>query len=221
MAFCTNCGANMDPNAQFCTKCGKNVTPSATAPSAAAAAPAAYAPSAQGYTPAQPSSGGSKVLIIILVVIGVFVLIGALSIGGMVYFAHHVRNRMHVAQDGKNSSVDFGGFKASTNTTNARDLAHKAGIDLYPGATQHGESSEAQFGNMTTATIHLVTNDSVDKVGDFYQSRYPRAIVSHEDGKTSLVATDNTGTLTINIEPEDGQTAIEIAKVGGLKIETH
>ena len=226
MAFCTYCGSTMDANAHFCTKCGKSVTPAGSSPAAAAPAPApaapqTYAPPAQAYTPQAapaPSSGGGA-LKIVLIIIGVFVLIGMLSAAALMYTAYRVRRSIHITQNGKSGSIDLPGFKASTNTTSARDLARKIGVDIYPGATQSGDSAEAQFGNMTTANIKLTTSDSVQKVADFYKSRYSKAMFTSEDGKFSLVTDDNGGTLTINAEDEGGSTKIEIAKVGGLKIE--
>ncbi len=211
----------MDANAHFCTKCGKSVTPAGTAP-AAAAAPAPVAP-AQTYTPqaaAPASGGGNTVLKVVLIVIGVFIILGMLSAAGMMYTAYRLRRAVHVSSSGKSGSVDFGGFKASTNNTSARDLARKIGVDLYPGATQSGDSTEAQFGNMTTASIKLTTGDSVQKVADFYKSRYSKAMFSSsEENKFSLVGDDNGGTLTITAEDMGGETRIEIVKVSGLKVE--
>ena len=208
----------MDANSHFCTSCGRSVTPAGAAGTAAAAPAQTYTPPAQTYTPAPQSAGGGNVLKIILVIVGVFVLIGVLSLAGLIYTAHRIRRGIHVAQDGSNSSVDFGGFKASTNRTSARDLARKMGVDLYPGATQQGDSSEATFGKMTTATMRLTTHDSVDRVASFYKSRYPNASVMTEDSKFSLVGTDNDGTITINARDEGGDTRIEISKVTGMKI---
>lgn len=222
MAFCTNCGSTMDATAHFCTKCGKSVTPSATAPGAAAApSPApSYAPPAQAYTlQAQPASGGSNVLKIVLIVICAFVLLGVLLAAGGIYTAYRMRKAIHVAQDGRKSSVDFGGFKASTNKTDAHDLARKMGVDLYPGVVQTGDSAEVQFGNMITATIKVSTNDSVERVAEFYKSRYPKAIVSTQGSEhfTLVAGQDQGENLTINARDAGGSTEIEIAKVGATR----
>ncbi|ABF41993.1 hypothetical protein Acid345_2992 [Candidatus Koribacter versatilis Ellin345] len=221
MAFCTNCGSTMDATSHFCTKCGKSVTPAGTAPAATSAAPAAVPP-IQAYTPQPPSSGGSNIGKILLIVGGVLVVIFILSIGSMVFVAHRIKSRVERARmmhDGNSNSVDFGGFKASTNKSTARDLARKIGVDMYPGASQSGDSSEAQFGNMTTASIKLTTGDSVQKVADFYKSRYSSAMSSLDGNKFSLVSDDKGGTLTVNAEDMGGETKIEIVKVSGLKIE--
>ena len=63
MAFCTNCGSNMDANAHFCTKCGKSgLTAAAPAPRLARLRRRPILRRQRTYTPgaAAPSSGGSK-----------------------------------------------------------------------------------------------------------------------------------------------------------------
>jgi hypothetical protein len=225
MAFCTNCGSAMDANAHFCTKCGKNVSTASAPGAATGAAPAqSYTPAAGTYTPgaAAPSPGGGNVLKVVLIVVGVFVFLGIVSIGGMIYAAHRIKERIkhnvYVTEDGKDSTVETPFGRASTTHSDAKTVAHQMGVDVYPGSTG-GESSTAQFGSMTTASIKLTTSDSVDKVAAFYKSRFPNAMMtSKDDGKFTLVGGDKEGTVTITAEPDGDQTRIEIAKVGGLKI---
>ena len=218
MAFCTNCGANMDPNAHFCTKCGKSVTPSATAPAATAAAPAAtYTP-----PPQTASSGGGGAMKVVLIVLGVFVLIGCISLAGLFYVAHRVKSRMrngiHITENGDNHVVETPFGRASSTKGDAKAVAHEIGVDLYPGATA-GESNTSQFGKISSATIKLTTTDSVAQVAKFYQSRYPSAVVSQQNADNfNLVGSDKDGTLTITAESTGDGTKIEIAKVGGIKI---
>jgi hypothetical protein len=222
MAFCTNCGANMDANAHFCTKCGKSVIPAA-APGATSAPAQAYTPPASTYTP-QPatSSGGGGAMKAILIVVGVFVVIGCVSLAALVFVAHRVktkmRNGIHVTENGDNTVVETPFGRASSSKGDAKAVARQIGVDLYPGATS-GESNSGQFGKMTTANIKLTTSDSVREVAKFYRSRYPNAMVSQEnDGKFNLVGTDKDGTLTITAESTGDETRIEIAKVGGIRI---
>lgn len=229
MAFCTGCGSNMDANAVFCTKCGKSATPAGDTTSGAAPPAQTYTPppaAPQTYTPAPPSASSGGGLKIVLIVIAVIVGLMILGIGTVSFVGYHaakrMRERVRASQDGRSSSVDFGGgFKASTNQTSARDLARKIGIDLYPGAHQQGDSSEATFGKMSTATIRLTTSDSVDKVASYYKSRYPSAMTSVEGSKFTLISSDNSGTLTLTAEESGGDTAIDISKVSGLKIDVH
>jgi hypothetical protein len=221
MAFCTSCGSSMDPNALVCANCGKSISPASTSATAAAAAPAQ---AQAAVAPPASSSGAGTLLKILGVLVVVVVLFGMIGIGSIVYFAHRMKHRVHVAQNGSSNSVDFGPFKASTNSMSASELASKIGVDLYPGATQQGETAEAEIGKMTTASMKLTTTDSLEKVASFYRQRYPHATAVKENtDRFTLATADSNGTLTIKAESMGSETLIEIAKVGGIKIdiETH
>jgi hypothetical protein len=219
----------MDPNSHFCMKCGKGVTAASgtsTAPATAQSAPPAqaYAPPAQTYTPqaANPSGGGGGAIKVVLIVLGVFVLIGCVSLAGLLFAVHRVKNKLrngiHVTENGDNTVVETPFGRASSGKADAKAVARQIGVDLYPGATA-GESGSGQFGKMTTANIKLTTSDSVAQVAKFYESRYPNATVTQQnDNKFSLAGTDRDGTLTITAESTDDGTQIDIAKVGGIKI---
>lgn len=212
MAFCTSCGSAMDANALVCPKCGKTL---AAASAAAAPAPAQVAP-----VPPPTSSGANTVLKIVGAILVVVIVMAMLGIGSIVYFAHRMKHRIHVAQNGASNSVDFGPFKASTNSMSAAELASKIGVDLYPGATQQGETAEAEIGKMTTATMKLTTTDSVEKVAAFYRERYPHATaVKESSDRFTLASADSNGTLTIKAMSMGSETLIEIAKVGGVRID--
>ncbi len=225
MAFCTNCGANMDPNAHFCTKCGKTV--SAAAPPVAPSAPAAgqtYTPPPQTYTPQTytpaPQSGGSgvgKILLIIAAVLCVIFVLSVLGIVAAIHRAHRFRDRTFVTHNGRDSSVTTPFGRASTSHGDAKDVARQIGVDVYPGA-EGGESSTAQFGNMTTASVKFTTPDSVDKVAAFYKTRMSGAMVTQDSSHFSMVGSDKNGTITITAQDNGSGTNIEIAKVGGIKI---
>ena len=216
MAFCTNCGATMDPSSHFCTKCGKSVTPSASAP-AAAAAPA------QSYTPTTTTSGGGGAMKALVVVLCVVVVIGIAALAGLFVVAHRLRSRMHngfhVTQNGDNSVVETPfGRAVTTKGADAKTVAREIGLELYPGSTP-GETSVAQFGKMTTANIQLTTTDSVDQVAKFYTNKFPNAMVSQTGGgKFTLAGSDQNGTISIAAESTGSGTKINIAKVGGIKI---
>ena len=116
-AFCTNCGAPLAEGAGFCIKCG--------APRAGAAAPAprqayppqqpAYAPPPQSYAPAptQPvaAKSSSGVLKIVLIVVGVFVALGAIGIFSAVYIAYRVKSK--VTEEASRRGVDLSAYSRS------------------------------------------------------------------------------------------------------------
>ena len=104
MAFCTNCGATV--NGAFCTKCGAPANAAAQAappPPPPQAAPPAYAPPVYAQPPAQapmqampPAAVSaprktSPLVWILVVVLGLFVLGGVATVGGLWYVAHRVK----------------------------------------------------------------------------------------------------------------------------------
>src|SRR5690242_21558912 len=76
--FCTNCGGPV--SGRFCPACGASIQSAASAP-----------PPVAPPTPAAPA-GGSAVKII-LIVVGVFVLLGAMSVGGLVYAGYRAKRK--------------------------------------------------------------------------------------------------------------------------------
>ena len=211
MAFCTNCGASMDPSAQFCPKCGK--------PVAATSAGAAATGTAPAHVYAAPPAGGTNWGKVLLIVGGVLCVLFVLSIFGIVAAIHHARRlhtRTFTSPDG-NTVVETPFGNVSTSKGDARAVAHQIGVDVYPGAVG-GESSVAQFGKMNTATLKFTTTDSLDKVIAFYKSRFPNGTVVEGNNKFNLIDTDKDGTITLNAEDMNPGTKITIAKVSGLKI---
>ena len=68
----------------------------------------------------------------------------------------------------------------SIETSNDPDQAAKdLGVDIYPGAeVQKNGSATVNFGSIHTVTASFDSSDSVDKVCDFYRSRFPNAMTS-------------------------------------------
>src|SRR3984957_1024247 len=96
MAFCNSCGASLDPGTKFCNKCGVAVS---SAPSAGvvAAAPAA--------APAPTQGGGSGGLKVILIVVGVFVILGVLAISTVGLIAWRVARTTHLRHEGDDGKI--------------------------------------------------------------------------------------------------------------------
>src|SRR5579863_7380941 len=122
MAFCNSCGVSVAPGIKFCNKCGAAVA--APAAGAVAAAPAA--------APAQ-GGGGSGVLKVILIVIGIFVILGVLAVSTVAFIGWRVARNLHVRQDRDHVKVEtpFGNMETSKNPA---DAARDLGVEIYPGA---------------------------------------------------------------------------------------
>ena len=218
MAFCNTCGASLTPGNRFCNKCGAAII--ASSPVGASSAPN-VGPTAMPSSTIPPASvppasagQGSGALKVILVVIGVFVLLGILSVGSVAFFAWHVAHRARVRHDGNNVRVEtpFGNVETTQDPASA---VRNLGVDLYPGAElQKNGSSTATFGGVHTATVSAESSDSVDKVASFYKAKFPSAMVTTSDaGRCTIVSNDHKSMISINIEAQGDKTKIAITNV--------
>jgi len=204
MAFCNSCGVSLDPGTKFCNKCGAAVS---------GATPGAVAASATG-SPAPTQGGGSGVLKVILIVVGVFVILGVLAVSTVAFIGWRVARNMHVKQEGNHVKVDtpFGSMETSKNP---EDIARDLGVDVYPGAlAERNGSATASFGSMRTASAVFKSSDSVDQVSAFYKTKLPNAMVTTSDQThCTIIAQDQRNKTIINIQADDGQTKIQITHV--------
>jgi len=202
MAFCNSCGANLAPGAQFCNKCG---------------AANAATPSAGSATPTQPAvppaTGGSSALKVILIVVAVIVGIGILGMVTCGVVLHRIAKSSHVTQEGERVKVEtpFGTINANDPDQAVKELD----VEVYPGAQvqKEGTASATVFG-VHTVTANFESSDSVDKVCDFYKSKFPAATVrSSDQNRCSIVSNDPQNTLTINIQASGEITKFQIVHV--------
>lgn len=218
MAFCNSCGAALTPGTRFCNKCGAAVTASAPA---SAATPASASPAATPVAPATvppaavpATTGGSSALKIVLIIIAIVVGLGIISVAGVSYFVYRVAKSARVHQQGDNVKVDtpFGTVETSQD---ADKVAKDLGIDIYPGAKSQREgTSSASFGSIHTITGSFTTSDPLDKVCDFYKSRFPNAMTTTSDQNScNIVSNDQNNMITINIEARGSTTKLQITNV--------
>lgn len=208
MAFCNSCGERLESGARFCAKCGAGQPAGAAAPAATTAPPA---PAAAG-----PQPQSSSALKIILIIVAVFVGLGVLGVGTAAFIGWRIAHHTRITDKNGNVRVEspFGTIESSNN---ADDTARNIGVDIYPGATMR----KGNAANITMAGVHTVsaeyeTDDSADKVADFYKAKFPDANISATDqGHTTIVSSDKKNLITINIEPSEGKTVIHIANVSG------
>src|SRR5689334_10029278 len=100
MAFCTSCGATLEPTSRFCTKCGAaNPSVSATPAAGVQARPA------QTGVPTAQTAGSSSALKIILIVFAVIVVLGVVSVVGMLIAARMFIHRARVETRGNHARV--------------------------------------------------------------------------------------------------------------------
>jgi hypothetical protein len=212
MAFCNSCGANLTPGTRFCNKCGAAVL--ASSPASAGTPPVAAPYTVPATVPAPNANQGGGALKVILIVVGVFVLLGILGVASVGFFAWRVARHTHVRQEGDNVKVEtpFGSVESTKDpAAAARDL----GVDLYPGSeVMKNGSSSASFGGVHTATVTAESPDSVDKISTFYKAKFPSAMVTTTDaGRCTIISNDQKGMITVNIEAEGDKTKILISHV--------
>ncbi len=200
MAFCNSCGTALEAGAKFCKKCG------AAAPEATASVPVAQA--------APPAAGGSGALKVILIVVAIVVALGILGVGALTFTVWRVAKHSRV--ENRNGKVHVETPLGSIDTSaDPADVARNIGVDIYPGATvRKGGAANVNFGTVHTTAAALETDDSPDKVFEFYKARYPGAnVVSAENGQYNIVSGEKDNVTTINIQTQDGKTVIQISKM--------
>jgi hypothetical protein len=213
MAFCNSCGAVLNTGTRFCNKCGAPIVASTLPPTVAPSTPAAStAPVA--YPPAPTQGGGA--LKVILIVVGVVVLFGAISIASIAIFAVHTfkSRNTHIHQDGDNVKVDTP-FGSVETTKDPAEAARNLGVDLYPGAeVSKNGAATATFGGMHTASLTSESTDSVDQVSAFYKAKFPTAMVSTSGAnRCSIISNNKQSMVTINIQADGNKTKIQITNV--------
>jgi hypothetical protein len=215
MAFCNSCGASLNPGTKFCNKCGAAVvgsqpaSPVASSPVVPSTVPVSPAP----YAPAPASSGGGA-LKAILIVVGIIVLVGILTVVSLGFFAWRVAHHTRIRQDGDHVKVETP-FGTVESTKDPHEAARNLGVDLYPGARILDEgAASATFGAVHTTTLNFETTDSLDKVSTFYKPRFPNAMVmTTQADETTIVSNDKKNMITINIKAEGDKTKIAITNV--------
>jgi hypothetical protein len=158
-----------------------------------------------------PVKGGSNTLKIVLIVVGVFVLLGVLAIAAVGFIGWKVARSAHLDKNG-NGTMTIGNSTITTGpdtSISASDL----GVDVYPGAV-HAPGSmniKSSEGSMTTASY--TTSDSVSQVVEFYKSKLGDNATTMESGSGTILTSGNNNpkdSVVITVTPQDGKTKIGI-----------
>jgi hypothetical protein len=160
--------------------------------------------------PAAKSSSGSKTILIVVLVIVGFIVLGIAGLGIVGWqIARH--SRVHKNGDQVKVETPFGTMES---TNNADDALKKLGIDVYPGARSQKGAAVTSFAGMHTVTAPYESDDSADKVADFYKAKFPNANVSVSDSDHYTIAsTDKNAVTTITVEARNGTTTFVITNV--------
>jgi hypothetical protein len=130
-SFCTNCGSPIA--GKFCTKCGAATQESA----APAQVPRAPVPTTPQSVPVQPSAArtGSGVKIL-LIVLGVFLFLGLLGVGGVVYVGYRAKQK--IAQLKKDYGIENDSATGAAPTMRIFPPSQGSGCKLLEGQEAAG-----------------------------------------------------------------------------------
>lgn len=200
--FCAKCGAEISEDSPSCSACG-----APTAVGVRTAAPAQLG--------AAPAKSGSSTVKIILIVVGVFVLLGILGAGIFGFAVWRVARAVHGSGvDGQVTLNTPGG----TMTVNSSEKisASELGTDVYPGAQPGKQSLRMKLSSGSMVSAEFITSDSKEQVVNFYKSKLGGEANSVDTG-SAAVFTSNKGkdeslviTVTTKSTERDGKTHIHI-----------
>lgn len=202
--FCTKCGTALGHGMAFCTKCGAPVADAATA------APAAPAPAAS------PATGMSTGVKLALMIIGGFVLLGALLTVLVTIGVWRVAQNVNVSEKAGNVTI-----KTDKGTLTVGQMPKiteaELGIPIYPGAenSEGGMAIESEQGAMQTFVFK--TKDSLAQVVEFYKTRIgdkaEHAVTSPESALFALKKYGGSDYLiAIATDSGEGKTMITVTR---------
>jgi hypothetical protein len=181
------------------------------------APPQPFVPVAQPVAVAPPKQGSSA-LKIVLIVLGIFVVLGILVAGVVGYGIYKVAHAVHTAANGQVTIGTPGsGFSANTvQSIGESDL----GIAIYPGATQGKGSLHMTIAGKSMVSANYLTSDSKDQVMAFYKDKAgPNAQVMTTDtgGVITLTSGNESTSITVlqDANSNDGKTRITIIHTAG------
>ena len=201
--YCTKCGTTINPGYTFCTSCGAPV---------AGAAASAYATTASGAAPVAAPQGGNSALKIILIVVGVFVGLGMLSVMAVMFGLWHLSRSVHVGNNGNVTlSTPEGTLTAGSNVAVSEE---QLGVAIYPGAMHQEGGLSVNTARGSTVSAVFSTSDPADKVVAFYKDKLGSGASVFQSDKSAILSTtsaDSKETLMVTVGPDNsGQTKISI-----------
>jgi len=213
--FCTSCGSPVEENLKFCPKCGAQIAvPSPPAP--AAAAPAAGGPAAA------PAAKGSPILKIILIVVGLFVVIGIIGAAAGIYVVYKAKQKVtSMVESARTTPGELGTPEIRLERGGeGSEAASLATVDVppYPGSAATEAGGDFTFGGKGgISSQEYETTDSVEQVLAFYRDKFGSKIRIQESEGNAMFTLSTPGgltTVTITRQEDSGVTKINISRIG-------
>lgn len=225
--FCASCGSPVEEALKFCPKCGAQLgAPAAPAPATAgpAAAAGAGAPVAAGgpAVAAPVAKGGSPILKIVLIVLGILALVTVVGIGSCVYIGYRIKQKATAMMESAGTAtrglstpeihIEKGGAGSEA------EASATAEVPPYPGSTATEAGGELSFGGMGGISGQgYETEDSLEKVVAFYKDKLGSKARFQQSGGNAvftLMTSKGMTTVTITREDEAEKTKINITRIG-------
>jgi Tfp pilus assembly protein PilX len=165
--------------------------------------------------PVGTTTSGGGALKIILIIVAVIAVLGVMGMSAVGFVAWRVSKNIHnhIRQEGNNVKVETP-FGTVESTKDPEAVARNLGVDIYPGAQVQKEgNASATFGGIHSVSAHFESPDSMDKVSEFYKSKYPNALTTTDSNRCTIISNDRKNMITINMESNGRGTQIEITNV--------
>jgi hypothetical protein len=170
------------------------------------------------YGPPPPLNSGNTVLKIVLIVVGVFVLIGAIGAAIIGFGVYRVAKSAHRDSNGNVSISTPNGTITTGKSVNL--TAEDLGVDPYPGAVTSSEGSM----NMKTSTGSMVTAvftspDSADKIVAFYKDKLgdQASVVQSSNGTVLSKGDNDKDKVMVTVNPQGNTSKIVIIHIAKTK----
>jgi len=167
--------------------------------------------------PPPPTTSGNTVLKIVLIVIGVFVLLGVIVAGVIGVGVYKMAKSVHKDSSG-NVSINTPGGSITTGL-NANVTAADLGVDLYPGATTGEGSMNMKSPNGSMVTAVYLSPDPSDKIVSFYKEKLgdQASIVQTSNGTVLSAGQKDKDNIVITITSDGSSSKITIVHVTNTK----
>lgn len=155
-----------------------------------------------------------------------FLILGALAVVGVFMAGIYLADNIHVekGKNAKGETVQVETPIGSMRVQQYQKLDPKAiGVPVYPGAVRTDKNGAASVDfsfdsahkEFTVLAAEYSTNDSVEKVREFYHRELPHWIISQRlRGGVKMEYTEDGYKRIISIREQDGETRIGLASIG-------
>lgn len=226
--FCTVCGTEVEEGLRFCSQCGASIAAADPTVAEVPIAPVASPPGAPApvATPVAAKSS-SPILKIVIIVVLLFVLVGAAGIGTCVYVAYRAKksigDNLKLDENKKTIEIPTPGGPITLGETSKETPKEIGGVPVYPGAKGLEGGGQFSFGDkFQIGGQEFSTDDSVDQVVAFYREKYGKDLnevqaEGHHRLTVSSGSKEQPHIVTLDVAPDAdaGNTKITMSHFGG------